>query len=250
MNCKMSANPFRLLLALLCLAGLARADVLQDAQDAYKKGDYATAARDFETALKAKGPMAGVYYNLGMAQLKNGQRPEAALSFHRALLLDPRLADAQVELSNLDRSQGVPPAPASWREKIAGKVPLAPLIIVGTAIAWLGAFLLLAAIFKSGPKAGAIFGAIVIALLGKGLALAGCLADPRLSDRKSALIMGSEVVTLLSAPADQSATVAKLPPGTEVQLLRRSGDWTCLKLATGEEGWTSSKAFAAVVPGA
>ncbi|CAN5382601.1 tetratricopeptide repeat protein [soil metagenome] len=250
MNCKKPANYLWLAIAAVFFAGSvpSRADALRDGQDAYKKGDYATSARDFETALAAKGPNAGLYYNLGMAQIKNGQRPEASLSMHRALLLDPRMVDAQVELSNLDRSQGVPATPPDWRARVAEKIPLAPLLIVGCVIAWLGAFLLLAAIFKRGRKAGPVLGAIVVLAIGKGLAAVAGLSDPRLTDRSAAVILGTDGATLLAAPADQSAVVSKLPAGAEVRLVGKSGEWTCCETPAGEKGWTTSKAIAPVVP--
>ncbi len=250
MNCKKPANYWGLAAAaLLCLSAMiGRADALQDGQDAYKKGDYAAAVRAFETALASKGPNAGLYYNLGMAQMKNGQRPEASLSMHRVLLLDPRMVDAQVELSNLDRSQGVPATPPDWREKIAEKIPLAPLLIVGSIIAWVGAFLLLGAIFKRGPKLKAALGAIVVLAIGKGLAAAGGLSDPRLAERSAAVILNAEGVTLLSAPTDQSAVVSKVPAGAMVKIVGKSGDWTCCETPAGEKGWTAAKGLAAVVP--
>jgi len=57
---------------------------------AYRKGDYATAAREF-----ARGDGAQAQYDLGNALAKSGKYQEAIAAYDRALQRDPRLADAR-----------------------------------------------------------------------------------------------------------------------------------------------------------
>ena len=84
----------------------------------------------FRSALSTNGSSAGLYYNLAMAEQKSGRRAEAALSLRRALTLDPRMIDAQIALSEIERSQGVPLTTSSWREIVAERAPIRTLLIV------------------------------------------------------------------------------------------------------------------------
>ena len=176
------------------------------------------------------------------------RRAEAALSLRRALTLDPRMIDARIALSEIERSQGVPLARPSWREIVAEHAPIEILLIVGSALAWGGAFLLLFAIFARGRRMLAVAGAAGLLGLGAGIFLLGFLADPRISDRDVAIVRDREGVPLLSSPATQSATVTRLPAASPVRILQERGEWTYLRAPSGEKGWAPSKSLEAVVP--
>jgi len=240
-----------LILAASSLASFASA--LTDADTAFAAGDYPAAMRAYESALSSEGPSAGLYYNLAMTQLKQGQPAEASLSLRRAILLDPQLTDARVALSDIERSQGVPPAVsggwrAHWRQIVAERIPLQVLTIAGSTIAWVGAFAMLAAIFLSRRKFWPVVGAFALLAVGKGLFFVAYLSDPRVSERRAAVVLDAAGVSLLSAPADQSAVVAKIPAGGNVYVHRKSGDWTYCETPNGEKGWTATKALERVVP--
>lgn len=235
-------------MALASLMPSAWADAKQYGADAFAKGDYAGAVRAYETAVSTSGPSAGLYYNLAMAQVKDGQKPQAALNLHRALILDPRMIDARMALSDLDRTQGVPVVSAGWRGFLAEKVPLKALVIVGSVLAWLGAFLLLRAIFKTGAKAKPTVVSGALLVCGVAVLLAGALSDPRLGAQRAAVVFAKDGVTLLSAPADQSETVAKLPAGAGLSVLQKSGEWSYCQTPKGEKGWAPSKSVEPVIP--
>jgi tetratricopeptide (TPR) repeat protein len=234
----------------LAVASPLQADLILDGKTAFAKGEYPAAADAFRSALSTNGPSAGVYYNLAMAEQKSGQRAEAALSLRRALTLDPRMVDARIALSDIERSQGVPLAPSSWRDIVAEHAPIKTLLIVGSASAWLGAFLLLFAIFARAGRMLPLAGAAGLLVLGIGIFLLGYLADPRVSDRNVAVVRESEGVPLLSSPANQSATVTRLPAASPVRILQERGEWTFCSAPSGEKGWAPSKSLEAVVPAA
>ena len=246
----MSCASRLLLVFFLGVAGPLQADLILDGKAAFAKGDYAAAADAFRSALSTNGPSAGLYYNLAMAEQKAGRRAEAALSLRRALMLDPRLIDARIALSEIERSQGVPLTRSSWREIVAEHAPIKTLLIAGCALAWLGAFLLLFAIFARAGKMLPLSGAVGLMVLGAGIFLLGYLADPRVSEDNVAIIRDSEGVTLLSSPANQSATVTRLPSASSVRILQERGEWTFCSAPGGEKGWAPSKSLEAVVPAA
>ena len=93
-------------------------------------------------------------------------------------------------------------------------------------------------------------GALALVAAGTGLFLVGYLADPRVSERNVAVVSEKEGVTLLAAPADQSATVMRLPGAASLRILRRSGEWTFCSAPGGERGWAPGKSLEPVVPAA
>jgi tetratricopeptide (TPR) repeat protein len=243
--------PTKLCLAFLLLtAFFVRANTIQDGNAALAKGDFPAAIRAFESALATQGPSAGLYYSLGIAQQKDGQRAQAAVSLRRAIMLDPRMVDARMALSEIERSQGVPPGSSSWRELAAERVPLKVLLITGCVLAWFGAFLLLFVVFVKAGRLLPLAGAFGLIVAGAALFLIGYLADPRVSERNVAVVSIKEGVTLLTAPADQSTVVLRLPSAAPLRILGRSGEWTFCRAPGGEQGWAASKSLEAVVPSA
>ena len=236
------------LVCLLLLTISVQADTIHDGNAAFSKGDFAAAILAFESALASQGPSAGLYYSLGIAKQKNGQRAQAAVDLRRAIMLDPRMVDARMALSEIERSQGVVSVPASWRESVAERVPLEALLITGCTLVWLGAFFVLFAVFLRAGRLLPLAVALGLVAAGTGLFLVGYLADPRVSERNVAVVSEKEGVTLLSAPADQSATVIRLPGAASVRILGRSGDWTFCSAPGGERGWAPGKSLEPVVP--
>lgn len=229
--------------SMACLAG-----PHEDAEAAFAQGDFAAAVQGFEAAIASGERSAGLYENLAAAQIKAGQRPQAVLSLHRAILLNPRSMDARMTLSDLERSLGVTRVPTGWREVVAERVPLQAMVIVGGALLWLGAFLLLYFGCRAGWKFWRVVAAVFCLLGGGTLAAMGFLSDPRWMQRDTAVVRVEDGLKLLSAPADQSETVASLPSGATVQILRRSGDWIYVRVPDGKTGWAPTPSLESVVP--
>jgi len=240
----------RVVLAILLLgAATAPASPIEEGLAAYEKGDFARAARSFETALASGPKSAGLYFDLGQSLKKEGDAGAAALNFRRALMLNPRLADARMALSDTERSKGIPLAATDWRDFLAERVALFPLLVVGFGIFWLGAFWLLAGLWlRSGPFA--MISACLLAVIGAAGFSAVYLADPRFAWRSAAVVISPEGASLLSAPADRSDVLAKLPPGSTVTWKRESGDWAYCATPDGKSGWMQAARVERVLPDA
>ncbi len=240
----------RLCLAILLLgAATAPASPVDEAAASYEKGDFVRAARTFETALASGPKSAGLYFNLGQSLKKEGDAGAAVLNFRRALMLDPRLADARMALSDTERAKGIPLAATDWRDLLAERVALFPLLVVSFGIFWLGAFWLLAGLWlRSGPFA--MTAAFLLAVIGAAGFSAVYLADPRFAWRSAAVVISPEGASLLSAPADRSDVLAKLPPGSTVTWKRESGDWAYCATPDGKSGWMQAARVERVLPDA
>lgn len=230
---------------LLAAWGAGVAAPVEDAITSYEKGDFQEAARLFESAAASQPPSAGMEYNLGMALKRSGQPGPAALHLLRAIALNPRLADAHVALSDLERSQGIPfrkPSVFAW---LAEHSSLTAWLVTGFVVFWAGAFGVLAAVGRR-ARAGAFLLAATALAAGAVVFAAAYLADPRFAWREE--IVALREVILTSEPASRSEAIARLPGGSRAQFLRRSGDWCALRLHDGRMGWAAADAIEWIIP--
>ncbi|MCX7868963.1 MAG: SH3 domain-containing protein [Terrimicrobiaceae bacterium] len=238
------ALPALMAAGFLWLAGAVQAASIEQGFESYSRGEFGQAAREFEAALATQPPSAGLEYNLGMALKRDGQPGPAALHLLRAMALNPRMADARMALSDLDRSQSIPFRPPNWRDRLAEWVPLPTLLIGGFCLFWLGAFGLLAV--WRGFSTGLLLASLAALLLGAGSFVAGYLSDPRFAWRGQSVALST--TSMLAAPAERSQAVAMLAPGSRAQVVNRSGEWVALRLEDGRRGWAPAAAFAPVIP--
>lgn len=99
---------------------------LSEGVSAYRRGDFATAQRQFEGIDTAEG-----WYNLGNALARQGRYDDAIDAYDRALEHQPGMDDAVANRAAVDAarkrqqqsSQGQPPQPGSGKGKGAGNDP-------------------------------------------------------------------------------------------------------------------------------
>lgn len=73
----------------------------REANSKYQAGDYKTAVSLYEKALLSGKPTAALYYNLGSAEFRSGDRGAALADYERAHALDPRDRDIEWNRSTL-----------------------------------------------------------------------------------------------------------------------------------------------------
>lgn len=234
-----------LLIVLALTAGSLRANPWDDGRTAFEKADYPAAIRAWETALAVEAPSAALYQNLALAQERGGQPVAAILSLRRALLLDPARESVRVDLSRLERSQGIEFHKPDWRTQLGERVPAAFLYGAGAAVFWVGAFLLLRSFFRRSVRMGV--GAVILAGLGAVVFAAGYLSDPRIAGQRLGIVVAEKGVSLLSAPADQSKPLARLPAGSSLAILQKRGEWAYCQSPDGTKGWLPDASVARVV---
>ena len=87
----------------LCTPIWASLATFESGNTAYADGRYRDAVALYQTIIAEQpnakaSEMARVYYNLGMAQFKQGELAQAILAYERALRLDPRNEDRKHNL--------------------------------------------------------------------------------------------------------------------------------------------------------
>lgn len=233
--------------ALAGLGAIAAAPV-EDAFDAYAKGDYSSAARGFETALATNGPSAGLYYDLAMALKKSDDPAGAALNLRRAITLAPQFADARMALSEIERSAGIPLAAGSWRSWLAEYAPLNALLFLGFCVFWVGAFTLLFQFFRPKASVLAISAGFLLCAAGASSFTAAYFSDLRFAWRDMAVVVNSGGTKLSADPSERAEAVARLAPASPLVARQASGTWTYCTLADGRGGWVPAADIAKVIP--
>ena len=222
-----------------------------EANASFKSEDFAKAAEQYEAVLKAKGPSAAVYYNLGNAYQRLGQYGQAILAYERAKLITPRDPDLR---ANLERAR----KEASVFETAEGKVTSDSFLKYYSRDEWSwilvsAAFVGAGIIFFAGCKrltrrwsrrvaiAGVCVSALVI-----GIATAALIT--RSDESELGIVVSNEAVIRLS-PFETAGSVGSPGPGRLVKLGKIEGDYRYVSVpGQGLSGWIAEGDVGKVIP--
>ncbi len=235
---------------------LAQTDPNQQAVDAYRKGDLASArtlwmqalgrggakaSDDSSGAELGDGEKARVLYDLGNVAFRDKQVLEAVGWYTASLRLRPRDADTWANLEHARREAGLEPAdrgdlsstlsrvlgaltPSESEHLALGGVLVFALTLL--AEAWFG---------NRAARRGAFAGALVM------LALCAPYASHVLRAEHDPLLSiapKEKPLSVLSEPRADAALIAEVPPGETLERLDELPDWTRVELGNGVQGWT------------
>lgn len=209
----------------------------------YAVGDFEASAKSYEDLVRHDKLSANLFFNLGNADYRLGERGRAILNYRRALALEPGHAEAAANLAFVDGGAKSPLAPLDaaqswWR--------LAPWLTA--ACGWLGAVGLLVALANRRRRA------LGFALAGVGgiLCVAGAGLIRQFDDSGGNVARGvviKEAAPALYSPADNSKAVTSLAAGSEVRVLSAQGAWDYVLLADGTtRAWMASTNLENFVP--
>ncbi len=215
---------------------------------AFEAGNYAEAIKAYESSLREGVSGANVYFNLGNANLRAGEKGRAVLNYQRALALRPGHPEATANLAYVQRSLNLPTAPATaWSQFVEWMGVDA--MAISTAI---GAWVVLAGLVGLlGPRRQPTLGWSLIVTGGAPLvaglfllySLRGGARDPG-----RAIVVSDNGTKAHYAPADNSREVQVLPAGSEIRLLQDRGSWVYVEVAGGLRGWVAAGNVDTVVP--
>ncbi len=230
-----------MLLALSTAQGRGTRDArFEEANEAYRAGDYAAALTLYED-LAADGPFLAreVFFNLGNTHVRLGELGKAALAYRRAELLDPGMIQAQRNRRVLERrlgtlqfqSRGVDRAllwlrPGQWFQvSLAGGWTI---LIAG--------FALLRLRIRP-PWQGLVLSLLVLGgfvAVSFGIAAAAAFQKDDLA--RTAIITSGEALAQ-TGPFSGAAGILELPTGSEVRIASEQGPWWLVEIPGGEAGW-------------
>ena len=234
----------RLATALLFLAAAsacaAEASLFEQANAKYQAGDFKSAIEIYQKLIQAGRGSEAVYYNLGNAAVKAGEKGQALVYYERALKAAPRDKDLRWNIRVLkgaltdkieDTSYFVWTA---FREFLDRWTP--------DEIAWtFGAFLALAAL---GAVAGLLSPAVkdglsrLRPLVLLGITVFGSLLALKVLETKDPLVVVlDKEAYAYYGPSDHETKAFLLHEGAEGRMTDTSGDWLYITLSNKKTGW-------------
>ncbi len=239
---------FSLVLVVFSWSGSVRADGLEadtfaSGNALYAQGKFIEAAQAYETQVQRGDSRANLYYNLGDAYFRAGDRGRAILNYQRALLLDPSHAEAAANLAFL-RGKTLPP---SARGGFAGWLDVDRWTWLAAAGGWLAILGFGLTVFLRRLR----WSSLAVGLTGAaacGVSVwALVVLDGGTKNPGRAVVLADDTRALYS-PADNSKAVLTLPAGSEVRVLSEQGAWDYVELGDGARGWVSAARIEKVLP--
>jgi tetratricopeptide (TPR) repeat protein len=215
------------------------------ANQAYQNGKYEEAKVDYLQLVHGGQYSADLFYNLGNVWFKLGDQGRAILNYERALLLNPRLEEAESNLHAVLKIVGNDDQP-TLRDRMGMYADYFPLI--ASLAFWLSVFSVFPAWRKHG-RSSVVWRRLCIVC---GFIFLGCLGGyvwigtgPK--DEHRALIIDS-AADLKYGPAVSARSVESLQIGDQVRLISERGDWTFCRADTGNLGWILTRKTEHVIP--
>ena len=215
--------------------------------EAYSKGDYATAIEAYNAVLDAGQQSADLYYNLGNAYYRQDELGLAILNYERALRLKPHFRDARqnLELTYSKTEDKIDSLPqifiVEWALTVVNWFsPNGWLVVLLILVALIGALTIL--FFVSGDyvwrKRSLLTGIFCSILL---LIAIGCTISAfRNANRRDKAIVTSPMIVVKGSPEDTGIDKIILHEGTPVAIDETLGDWHKIRIADGNTGWVES----------
>jgi len=215
------------------------------ANQAYQAGKYEEAKVDYLQLVHAGHYSADLFYNLGNVWFKLGDQGRAILNYKRALLLNPRLDEAESNLHAVLKIVGNDD-PLTFRDRLAAYADYFPL--VASFAFWTFAFSIFVAWRKPG-RATVFWRRLCVV---SGVIFLGCAGvyvwiGSESKDVNRALIIDS-AADLKYGPAVNARSVESLQIGEQVRLISERGDWMFCRASSGNLGWILTRKTEHVIP--
>ncbi len=209
-------------------------DMFAKANTEFKAGYFKAAITDYDAVVRSGEWSANLFYDLGNAYFRDSDFGRAILNYERALQLDRNHpeADANLRIAR-DQTHALELVPAPW-EKYLNLASAKSFTILAAILFW-GTIIFL--IFRRRK----VLSMTVGLLLTAGCGLATYKLENGISGQSIAVVVADNTEARV-ATADSAKSVLTLPPGSEVVILQKRGDWSYAALPNGQRGWISTKA--------
>lgn len=238
------------ILALLFSAGEATAatnapEVFDAAARSYEQGKYREAAAAYEKLAAEGVGTVSVWFNLGNAWLRAGEKGRAIASYRQARKLAPRDPDIATNLEHARSKVGAGRLPPSgWGDRFRELLTPNEWAAAALAGVWIWFTWMMARDWiprwkDRGEGSGAFLAGIAATLL----ALA--FWATALGQREVAVVIASEA-TVRYGPLEEAQTAFTLSDGAELRVTDRKGDWVEVRDGSGRRGWIATRHLARV----
>jgi hypothetical protein len=228
-------------MTLVLLLGVALAGPFEDGLAAWEAGQMDDAIAAWEQPLADGRGSSGLHTNLGVAWYRKGDLPRAIAHWRMARILSPRNSDAVHDLAVARAEIEGPPQPADPLPAWLQLATVGEYGVLGTLlllVASVGAWVARVRRWSPWPWLG-------IAVVGALLGLASLEGARRLRTSPGAIVL-DEGIALRTEPEAAAPTRRRLPPGTELIVQRRVGDYLLVATGDDQRGWVPEAAVAVV----
>jgi tetratricopeptide (TPR) repeat protein len=239
---------FMLLFILGIFGNIQAQETVQQANEAYTKGDFDQAITLYQKAIEENGVSADAYYNIGNSYYRINKIAPAILNYERALLLSPGDKDARfnLEIAKLKTVDKIEPIGefflTDWFLAVQnvystnqwGRIALTGFIL------FIGSLILFFFTRKVVVKKMGFYSGIVLLVL---VVLANIFAysqKKKLTDRKTAIVFAA-TVNIKSSPDNSGTDLFILHEGAKVEIKNQLGNWKEIETADGNVGWIKSE---------
>ncbi|MCM8776485.1 MAG: tetratricopeptide repeat protein [Candidatus Omnitrophica bacterium] len=237
---------FSVLWVLVATCSMAFADSFQkrffEANKHYTRGEYAKAASQYEALIRSGIRGGHIYYNLGNAYFKLGQKGKAIVNYLRAQKEMPQDGDVFTNLnfvtSLLEEAQVAETGP--WYERVflvarrsfsAGTWFILSLVFFFLICTLSGYCIFKPNLKNAGFVVGAVLSILWIGCLGFHLSSVVEARDSKLS------VIIEPKADVRYSPSYSGAVAFELSEGMKVMALKKEGDWVQIRLAKDKSGW-------------
>jgi len=222
----------------------AQSTAIRKANDLYIKGDFSSAAKQYEKILSTEGVAPELYMNLGNAYYKTNELGRSILNYERALRLSPMYDDARfnlevAQLKVVDNNvQSSNYFIGRWIQSLMKLLNSNYWFYLSFSVFFIA--LIFAFVFVFGPtrvvrKVSFYSAVILIGISFVSLIFAGVLKDQLINHREAIVMTG--VISVKSSPDKSGTDLFQLHEGTKVTVKSTLGNWDEIMLGNGNVGW-------------
>jgi len=225
-------------------------EIFVQGNEAYQSGNYLKSIEYYNQIIDNGYNTSEVYYNLGNANYKLKNIPEAILNYERAIKVDPSDEDSEFNLriANLQTLDRIEPLPMlfyqEWWESLSGWLSSdtwSLFMILFVFISFLG---LTGFLFVYSPSIRKIsFFILIFSFVFAILSFIFAQNNYAEETSKDCAIIFSESVYVKSSPDEEGTDLFILHEGTKVEVLDEVGIWNKIKLVNGNVGWIKQNTF-------
>lgn len=220
------------------------AQLWSKANDLYSMGEYQEALNNYLEIEKGGYDSYKLYYNIGNAYYKLGDKGKSILYYEKALKLNPAGEDAQTnlqiaKLQTLDKIETLPEfILTTWIKGIRNWLSSNAWAYTALALFVITSLLLLA--YKFAPTTGQRKLSFVIACITFLFMIFAILFAANLrsnANSEDTAIVMVPVSNIKSAPNATGNNLFILHEGTKIEILETAGQWCRIEIADGRQGW-------------
>jgi tetratricopeptide (TPR) repeat protein len=232
--------------AFLISSAFAQSDAqFAKANQEFAAGQFKEAIDDYEGLVRTGPWSANLFYDLGNAHFRNGNFGRAILNYERALALNPRHPEADANLRITRDEARALELTASRTERALRFMNLNQYAIAAGIAFWVGAFGIIA-LFFARRRSGRLLTMSILSLSIFAVAVAAIVGIDNGNRGRALAIVTDTGAEARVATADNANRVLTLPPGSEIRILSKRGDWIYAALPNNLRGWISAKSAESV----